>query len=137
MSKTFKWILIGLAIALGVFIIALPVFYLARHVGSLTELGRGIMPFRGNYHMPFRSGIMMIPLMGVFVLFRVALPLAVTGFAVYGVVALVRGRRPAVPEGVRPVPPLPVVPEAGRSCISCGKPLHSEGEFCPFCGAKQ
>jgi len=137
MNKTLKWILIGLAIALGVFIIALPVFVLAQHAGNLADFRQGMMPFRDGYHMPFRSGLMMIPLMGLFGLFRVALPLAVIGFAVYGVVALVRGRKPAVGTAAQTVPPLPVVPDTERNCAACGKPLRGEGEFCPFCGAKR
>lgn len=135
MNKTLKWILIGLAIALGVFIIALPVFYLARNAGNLAELGRGLMPFRSSPHMPFRSGLMMMPLMGLFGLFRLALPLAVIGFAVFGVVALVRGRKNDITTAVPPA--LPAVPAPERSCTACGKPLQSEGEFCPFCGTKQ
>lgn len=132
MNKTLKWILIGLAIALGVFLIALPVFYMARYAGNLADVGRQMMPFRTGYHMPFPGRM---PMMGIFGLSRVLLPLAVIGFAVYGVIALVRGRKPAVASAVPPA--LPVVPAEVRECTSCGKPLHSEGEFCPFCGAKQ
>jgi len=137
MNKTLKWILIGLAIAVGVFLIATPVFYVIRHAGNLGDLRQGMMPFRSGSHMPFRPGLMMIPLMGLFGLFRVALPLAVIGFAVYGVVALVRGRKPAISTAAQAVPPLPVVPASDRNCAACGKPLPGEGEFCPFCGAKQ
>jgi len=54
MNKTLKWILIGLAIALGAFIIALPIFYLARHAASLADLGRPMMPFRTSTNMPIR-----------------------------------------------------------------------------------
>jgi len=61
----------------------------------------------------------------------------VIGFAVYGVVALVRGRKPAVGTAAQTVPPLPVVPDTERNCAACGKPLRGEGEFCPFCGAKR
>lgn len=140
MNKTLKWILIGLAIALGVFMIAMPVLYMARNAGGIADSGRGMipfqgmMPFRGDYHMPFRSGLLMMPLMGLFGLFHLALPLTVVGLAVYGVLALVRGRKTVV---ATTVPPVPVVPAAEHNCTSCGKSLHNEGEFCPFCGARQ
>ena len=48
MNKTLKWILIGLAIAVGVFLLALPVFYLLRVGGGVTNLGQGMMPFRAG-----------------------------------------------------------------------------------------
>ena len=140
MNKTIKWILIGLAIAVGVFLIALPVFYLARHAGSLVEIGRGMMPYRSGAlphfrQMPFMH---MFPIMGIFGFFRLLLPLAVLGLAVYGVVALVRGRRTTiVPPSVPTAAVVPPVPPAARVCTACGRELHKEGEFCPFCGAKQ
>jgi len=138
MNKTLKWILIGLAIALGVFIIALPVFYLVRNAGNLAELGRGLMPFRSSPHMPFRSGLMMMPLMGLFGLFRLALPLAVIGFAVFGVIALVRSNSARKVTGsMQTPPPVPPASLEARVCPSCGMTHHSEGDFCPHCGAKQ
>ncbi len=139
MNKTLKWILIGLAITLGVFIIALPVFYLARHAGSLADLGRQMMPFHTSTHMPFRSWtVVMFPLIGLFGVLRVLLPAAVLGFAVYGVVALVRakpGRTGATSLQTPPAVPPATVSE--RVCASCGKLLPGEGEYCPHCGAKQ
>lgn len=136
MSRTLKWIFIGLAIALGVFLIALPVFYLARHVGSLADWGRGMLPFRTGIVPHFRtiSFLGVLPRLAIFGFFRVLLPLVIFGFAVYGVVALVRGRKPAFPPAVPPVPPLPVAP---RVCAACGKSLYTDGEFCPYCGVKQ
>ncbi len=139
MTKTLKWILIGLAITLGVFIIALPVFYLAWHAGSLADLGRQMMPFPTSTHMPFRSWtVVMFPLIGLFGVLRVLLPAAVLGFAVYGVVALVRakpGRTGATSLQTPPAVPPALVSE--RVCASCGKALPGEGEYCPHCGAKQ
>lgn len=145
MNKTVKWILIGLAIALGVFVVSLPVFYMVRHAGSLASQGSGMapfqgeMPFRSGYHMPFNSrAIMMLPLMGLFGIFRLLLPLAVVGLAVYGVVSLVRGRAGhAGVAGFQSPPPVPTMPAEARVCVSCGMALQKEGEFCPHCGAKQ
>ena len=139
MNKTLKWILIGLAIALGVFIIALPIFYLARHAGSLADLGRGFMPFRSDFHMPSRTWpVMMFPLAGLFGFFRALIPLAVIGFAVYGIVRLVGGGSNRYGTGsTQTPPPVPSAPVIERNCVSCGQALHSAGEFCPHCGAKQ
>jgi hypothetical protein len=135
MNKTLKWILIGLAIAVGVFIIAVPIFYLARHAGNLAEFGRDVMPFRSGTHMMPRTWpFMMFPLAGLFGFFRLLVPLAVVGFAVYGIVALARGRNGRAPQFPPAVPPAKT---EGRVCASCGKPLPDEGEFCPHCGAKQ
>ena len=139
MNKTLKWILIGLGITLGVFIIALPIFYLARHAGSLADLGRQMMPFRTSTHMPFRSWtVVMFPLIGLFGLLRILLPAAVLGFAVYGVVALVRAKPGRTGDAtLQTPPPIPAAPASDRVCVSCGKPLPGEGEYCPHCGAKQ
>lgn len=139
MNKTLKWILIGLGITLGAFIIALPIFYLARHAGSLADLGRQMMPFRTSTHMPFRSWtVVMFPLIGLFGLLRILLPAAVLGFAVYGVVALVRAKPVRTGEAtLQTPPPIPAAPASDRVCVSCGKPLPGEGEYCPHCGAKQ
>jgi hypothetical protein len=135
MNKPLKWILIGLAIAVGVFLLALPVFYLLRVGGGVTNLGQGMMPFRGgNHHLIW--GV--LPLLGIFGFLRLLLPLAVLGFAVYGIVALARGKKtPAAmttPPAI-PVAPVPTAPE--RVCASCGRTLPPEGDFCPYCGAKQ
>lgn len=138
MNKTLKWILIGVAIALGVFIIALPIFTLLLGGGRMAMMDGGVLRdgmrdgFRdglraSNYHSPF----MMMPLMGIFGFFRMLLPAAVLGLAVYGVVALVRGSRA---NATIPPPPAAVV---DRACAACGRELVSGGEFCPFCGAQQ
>ena len=66
MNKTLKWILIGLAAALGVFIIALPLFYLASHAGGLMDLGRDMHPFRTTHPFPVRTWpVLMLPFMGL------------------------------------------------------------------------
>jgi hypothetical protein len=139
MNKTLKWILIGLAIALGAFIIALPIFYMARHAASLADLGRPMMPFRASTNMPIRVWpVIALPFMGLFGALRVLLSAAVFGFAVYGVVALVRPKPARSGDAALQTPPvIPAAPAEGRVCASCGKSLHSEGEYCPYCGAKQ
>lgn len=81
----------------------------------------------GYYHSPF----LMMPLMGIFGFLRLLLPAAVLGLAVYGVVALVRGR------GTQTVPPVNPAAAAEHQCAACGRQLVSGGEFCPYCGAKQ
>ncbi|HNR02749.1 MAG TPA: hypothetical protein PKK59_09450 [Anaerolineaceae bacterium] len=132
MNKTLKWVLIGLAIAVGVFIIALPIFTLVLgggHAGMMD--GWGLRDgLRDGVRMPYHSPFMMMPLMGIFGLFRLLLPAAVLGLAVYGVVALARGGR-----GNNAATPPP--PAAAVSCAACGRELVSGGEFCPYCGAKQ
>ena len=79
MNKTLKWILIGLAIAVGVFLLALPVFYLLRVGGGVANLGQGMMPFRGGNHRLIWG---VLPVLGIFGFLRLLLPLAVLGFAV-------------------------------------------------------
>ena len=130
MNKTLKWVLIGLAIAVGVFIIALPIFTLALGGGRAAMMdGWGLRDgMRSSYyHPPF----MMRPLMGVLGLFRMLLPAAVLGLVVYGVVALARGGR------AKAAPPPPAADVTQRACAACGRELVSGGEFCPYCGAKQ
>lgn len=133
MNKTLKWILIGLAIAAGAFLLSLPIFYIARNADALTSVDGLRMPMRITFHTPFRWMPMLavMPLVGIFGIFRVLIPLIVVGLAVWGVVALVRGRHSSQTQ-----PPLP---SAGseRACNSCGKPLYDQGEYCPFCGSKQ
>ena len=143
MNKTLKWVLIGLAIAVVVFFIALSIFYMARVARGSSELGwwggmtpfQGMRPSRSDYHMPFLGAM---PMMGFFGLSRLLLPLVVVGFAVYGIVRLVGGGSNRYGTGsTQAPPPVPSAPVVERTCVSCGQALHSEGEFCPHCGAKQ
>jgi hypothetical protein len=136
MNKTLKWILIGLAVAAGTFIIALPILMLAQNSGRMVMMdGWGLRDglrdgLRTTYH---HSPFFMMPLMGIFGLLRLLLPVAVLGLAVYGVVALLRGNR-----AVQKPPVLPTqTPVEARVCSACGHELHREGEFCHFCGARQ
>lgn len=138
MNKTLKWILIGLGIALVVFFIAMSVFYMLRVAGATdgTTWRGGMMPFQGmtpyrsGYHMPFFG------MMGGFGFFRLLLPLAVIGFAVYGVVRLAGGKSNRYDAGSSQTPP-PLTGETQRACVACGRTLTGEGEYCPHCGAKQ
>jgi len=131
MNKTLKWILIGLAIAVGVFIIALPIFYMVRYSGAAGSFGWDDMPFHRGFSLPF---LRFMPMMGFFGLSRLLLPLVVIGLAVYGIVALVRGKKGRTTQAP---PTLPAEAAEARVCSNCGKPLPSEGEFCPHCGTKQ
>ncbi len=133
MNKTLKWVLIGLAFAVGVFIIALPIFTLVLGGGRAAMMdGWGLRDgLRDGMHMPYHSPFMMMPLMGMFGLLRLLLPAAVLGLAVYGVVALVRGGR------AKTAAPPPRSAAVERACAACGRELVSGGEFCPYCGAKQ
>jgi len=127
MNKTLKWILIGLAIAVGVFIIALPIFTLVLGGGQAAIMDN--WGWRDGMRTPYyHSPFMMRPLMGVFGLFHLLLPAAVLGLAVYGVVALARGARVN-----NAAPP----PAAEVNCAACGRELVSGGELCPYCGTKQ
>lgn len=115
MKHVWKWILIGLGIALVVFLIALPMFGL-RHFGGVYGLrgytGHPMMGLGGV--MMFGWGIMLLK--GLFCL-------AVLGFAVYGVIALVRGKKaPAVP------------PPAPKTCKNCGRIVEKDWVNCPYCG---
>lgn len=127
MNRTLKWVLIGLAIAVGVFIIALPIFLLVSRSGMYHMAdGWGLRDgLRDGMRMPMRSPFGMLPFFGIFGFIRLLLPAAVLGLAVYGVVALVRGGRVKTS-----TPPL-------AACAACGRELVSGGEFCPYCGAKR
>lgn len=130
MNKTLKWILIGLAIAVGAFLVALPIFYMVLNHGAVRTGGLGIAR-----HMPgmrFAFG-------GFFMLFRMLIPLGILVLAVFGVIHLVRGGHKPSLAPVQPVQPVPpVAPVAAhRVCVNCGKGLPLEGEYCPSCGAKQ
>lgn len=135
MNQTLKWILIGLAVAAGVFIVSLPILMLAQNGGRAAMIdgwwmGDGLRDGVRSAHP--HSPYLMMPMMGIFGFLRLLLPAAVLGLAVYGVVALVRS------SGTKTPPPVAVTPaQAARVCSACGRELHSEGEFCPFCGAKQ
>ena len=121
MNKTLKWVLIGLGIALAAFLVTVAVF---GAVWMHRTSGLGMM--RGGF---YPRGGMMWPMMGVFGFFRALIPLGILVLAVFGVIYLARGG--AKKHTQAPLPPAP------RVCVSCGKVLPAEGDFCPHCGTKQ
>lgn len=131
MNKTLKWILIGLGIALAAFLIAMPVMRM--FMGGSRYAMRGL-PFSRAGH-----GMMAFPMMGVFGFFRFLIPLGILALAVVGIVYLVRNNRSGK-AGQIPPPLATAEPREevqGKWCVHCGKPLASEGGFCPYCGTKQ
>ena len=127
MNKTLKWILIGLAIVVGAFLVAMPIFMLGLNHGALRMGGFGF-----SRHMPG----MMFPFGGFFMLFRMLIPLGILILAVFGVIHLVRGGHSQSHAQTGSVPPaVPVVDV--HQCGSCGKTYKSDGEYCPYCGTKR
>ncbi|MGB7538022.1 MAG: zinc ribbon domain-containing protein [Anaerolineales bacterium] len=117
MKSVWKWILLGIAVFVVAFLIALPLW-----AGIPMASGRLI----GGYGM-MRGGMMGWGLGGfgwIGMLFRLAVPLFVIG----GVAALVYhlAKRPSAP------PPAATVP-----CENCGKPLDPGWLACPYCGKKK
>jgi hypothetical protein len=130
MNKTLKWILIGLGVALAAFLIALPIFAMVFHRGSVGILGSGIFGRAGRIMMP-------VSFFSFFGFFRVLFPLGLLALAVTGIVLLVRGGKSSRATQP-PAPPLPVQPGVEpHVCRKCGQPLYAGGEYCPFCGEKQ
>ena len=142
MNKTLKWVLIFLGIALLVFCLALPLFLAPAmrggFSGRMPMMGRDFGPFN-NYggHMRFGGGLFGIG----FMLLRLIIPLGVLALAVVGVVALVRGRKPAQPPAA-PIAAAPVEPAPAAAapvehpCPHCGQPVQDGWLACPHCGEK-
>jgi hypothetical protein len=117
MKSAWKWILLGVAVFLLAFIVALPLFggfaaMPARTIQSFGMMGGGMMDWG-------IGGFVWIGL-----LFRLALPVLVVG----GAAALVYGlmKRPSAP-----------VPAATVPCGFCAKPLDPGWVACPYCGKKK
>jgi hypothetical protein len=133
MNKGLKWILIGLGIALMVFIVA--VFAINGFAfRPLVMIGRRAL----GLHHPF-SGVMFG--MGLFMILRVLFGAAVIGFAIFGIVSLFRGYK-SMP--VKSTPSIavesqaaPLTVEQQRTCVKCSKPLQTDWTNCPYCGKKQ
>jgi len=124
MNKALKWILIGLGIAAGAFIIALPIFRMVLNGGrfGIGRMGR------------FMPGLT-FPMMGFLSIFRVIIPLGILALAVVGIVLLVRNNRA---KRITPTQPAqPAAPAVVRNCVKCGKPLQEDWVNCPYCGKKQ
>jgi hypothetical protein len=123
MKNIWKWIILGLAVFLLAFCIALPLLG-----------GTGYLPMRllGGGRMWMRAGMM--DGFGVFGwlgwIARLAIPAIGFLLLVYLIIALVR--KPQVP----PANP-PAAPPAGTPCSRCGRLLENGWVACPFCGKKQ
>jgi hypothetical protein len=150
MKGFWKWFLIVVGALILIGLIATPfVMHSAIRAGAVPVFQRGGFqngpgfrgdfdgnPYlRGNYRgMPMMrngmmpiGGLMMLPVFGLFCL----IALAVLGFAVYGIVALVN-RPKAAPVAAAPVEPEPTL----EPCTKCGHPLQPEWNSCPNCGQK-
>ncbi len=151
MNKTLKWILIVLAVIIGLGVLSLPLWLMLAHNGGQLpavdstvlreDLREGMRDGMRYPHMPFTGR--MFPFFGMFGFARMLLPLGVIALAVYGVIALVR-RKPAQtanPASAAVVTPAPAAAAAEPAeigkCATCGRERISEGEYCPFCGARQ
>lgn len=110
MNKVWKWILIFLGALVVVFLIALAFFgrFGFHRVAALGGYPRG-------YGM-MGWGMMAFHPLGWL------LGLAVLGFAIYGIVALVSGKRQTPP------PPMP------KTCPNCGRVVEKDWVSCPYCG---
>ncbi|MCX6055417.1 MAG: hypothetical protein NTZ74_10995 [Chloroflexi bacterium] len=130
MNKTVKWVLIGLAIAVVAFGIALCVF-IGTRVG-FPKIGRlGL----GGYDRHF--GGMMIGLGLVGMLFRMIFPLGFVALAVLGLVSLVRGKKAKSQIQAVNFSATENRVASDRLCMKCTKPLETDWVNCPYCGKKQ
>jgi hypothetical protein len=135
MNKTLKWILIGLGIALVVFLVALCFF--AMHRGGFSMM-RGYGDFdragRGFGGFPMMGFMPMI----AFGLLRGIFGLGVLTLAVIGVVLLVRNGKAKRDAQSVAAPVVPsTTPVVEKSCKHCGKTLNDDWVACPYCGKKQ
>jgi hypothetical protein len=98
-----------------------------RDFGPDMMNGRGFN--RGFGFMPL-GGLLMLPLM----LLRWLFPLAIFGFAIYGLVAWFNRRK--VTPVAAPISPAAVetAAPAEKTCASCGQPVQADWKHCPHCG---
>jgi uncharacterized membrane protein len=153
MSKTWKWV-IGILIGLLVVavIIAVPFGMHQLAVNNAAQfsarglergfdrdlgpgmMGRGADSYYWHHSMMYQNPGFAGPMaygQGFFIfgIFRLLIPLAVVGLAIYGVVALFR-RKPS------PAVAVDATPAAStRTCASCGKPAQDDWKTCPYCGS--
>jgi hypothetical protein len=122
MKNVWKWIILGLAVFVLAFCIALPLF------GGGSLLPVRMMSYRRM--MPF--GMMGAGTFGSFgwigMLARLVLPLLFVGLVV-AVVALLLRKPSAPPISTPPAPP-------AAPCRKCGKPVETGWVACPYCGTK-
>ena len=160
MSRTWKWILIGLGVFILVFCVGVPLFLSF----GLGMLGYGGMPMMGG--QPFGRYPMMgrgFGIFGGFGLLRFLFPLFALGVVVLvivGIVLLLRRPQKPVPVAMtpptatpmtstepvppadfassEPVPPAVVTPAEVETtpCPHCGAPVQAGWVACPHCGEK-
>jgi hypothetical protein len=122
MKSVWKWVLLGVAVFLLAFCIALPLLggvtaMPLRSIYSYSRMGGGMMDWgMGGY-----GGIEWIGL-----LFRLAVPVLLIAGTAALVYYLVKRSDAAPP------PALPTVP-----CAYCEKPLDPGWVACPYCGKKK
>ena len=114
MKSVWKWILLGLAVFLLAFCIALPLFSRGALLPVRAFSYRGMMPM----------GMMGLGVFGwLGVLARLAVPVLFVALIVALVWIVVRSSKaPSAP--------------ASTPCPSCGKPVQQGWVACPHCGAK-
>ena len=127
MNKTLKWVLIGLGIALVVFLVALPLF-------GMHRVGFSMMPRYSGFDraFPFMGAMPMM----AFRLVRGLIGLGIFALAVTGVVLLVRSGSAKKVEPPTPVEPTVIV-DPVTNCRHCGKEIKVGWVACPYCGKKQ
>ena len=155
MSRTWKWIvgiLVGLLVVAVIIAIPFGMHQLARNYsqefpargyerGFENNFGPGMMERGGgpgsfywhhsmmNRHPDFAGPMAYGSGFFFFGIFRLLIPLAIVGLAIYGVVALFRRKpSPAVTAEAAPADPT-------RTCASCGKPAQDDWKNCPYCGS--
>jgi hypothetical protein len=119
MKSAWKWILLGLAVFLLAFCIALPLFG-----------GGSLLPLRVmSYRRMMPGGMMGVGAFGwVGMLARLVIPLFIVGLVV--AVAVMLLKKPSAPPSSTP-------PASTTSpCPKCGKPVEQGWVACPHCGAK-
>ncbi len=117
MKSVWKWILLGIAVFVVVFLVALPLWSGFPMAAGRSAYGYGMM----------RGGMMGWGISGfgwIGMILRLAVPVLVIG----GVAALVYwfAKRPSTP-----------LPAATVPCAYCGQPLDSTWVACPHCGKKK
>jgi hypothetical protein len=116
MKGVWKWILLGVAVFVAAFLIALPLFG-----------GWPMMPARFFGFGVLRPGMMG---WGGFGWLGALMGLAIPILLIIGVVALV------VSLGKAPTPHPPAAQTPTTPCTNCGRPLDPGWVACPYCGNK-
>jgi len=107
MKETWKWIVLGAALFLLAFLVALPFFM----GGSWGMMGPGMMGGFGWW------GAWMM------------LPMVFGGFIVVGLIVLLLVAVLRLGSGFS-------APKMARTCPSCGRSVRDDWNTCPYCGSK-